>query len=163
MTTFDPHKSLGFQCEITLKAFLRNLSQRLDGTGISPTQFRALAHLMADGPQVQAELCELLSISPPSMVKLIDRMERDGWVVRQADALDRRVNRVACTEQAKEIWEEATIHSINLLEQAYRGIDPDEIESAIRLLMRIRKNLETPRNDDQKKKSKTKCTDTLVG
>ena len=151
MTTFDPYKSLGFQCELTLKVFVRNLAQRLDGTGVSPTQFRLLAHLMADGSQTQAELCELLSISPPSAVKLIDRMERDGWVVRQADALDRRVNRVACTEQAKEIWEEVTIHSINLLEQAYRGIDPDEIEAAIRLLMRVRKNLETPDNDEQKK------------
>lgn len=142
MTTFDPHKSLGFQCEITLKAFIRNLSQRLDGTGISPTQFRVLAHLMADGPQTQKELCELLSISPPSMVKLIDRMERDRWVVRTADELDRRVNRVVCTAQAKEIWEESTVHSINLLEQAYQGIDPDEIDSAIALLTRIRKNLE---------------------
>ncbi|MFK5927131.1 MAG: MarR family winged helix-turn-helix transcriptional regulator [Desulfuromusa sp.] len=147
MTTFDPHNSLGFQCEITLKAFIRSLSQRLDGTGISPRQFRVLAHLMADGVQTQTELCELLSISPPSMVKLIDRMERDGWVVRKADKSDRRVNKVVCTIQADKIWEDATIHSINLLEQAYRGIDPSEIDSAIRLLTHIRKNLETPKND----------------
>ena len=147
MTTFDPHKSLGFQCELTLKAFLRNLSQRLDGTGISPRQFRVLAHLMADGAQTQTELCELLSISPPSMVKLIDRMARDGWVVRKADETDRRVNKVVCTAQANQIWEDATIHSTKLLEQAYRDIDPSEIDSVIGLLTQIRKNLETPEND----------------
>lgn len=147
MTTFDPHNSLGFQCELTLKAFLRNLSLRLNGAGISPRQFRVLAHLMADGAQTQAELCELLSISPPSMVKLIDRMVRDGWVVRQADKMDRRVNNVVCTAQANQIWEEATIHSTHLLEQAYRGIDPSEIDAAIELLTQVRNNLETSEND----------------
>ncbi len=142
MTTFDPHKSLGFQCELTLKAFVRNLAQRLEGTGVSPTQFRVLAHLMADGSQTQAELCELLSISPPSAVKLIDRMERDGWVIRKADERDRRVNRVACTAQAEEIWEDITVHSINLLEQAYQGIPSDKIDATIDLLKTVRSNIE---------------------
>lgn len=142
MTTFDPHKSLGFQCELTLKTFIRNLAQRLDGTGVSPTQFRVLAHLMADGSQTQAELCELLSISPPSAVKLIDRMERDGWVVREADERDRRVNRVACTAQAEDIWEDITEHSIKLLEQAYQGIPSDKIDATIDLLKTVRSNIE---------------------
>ncbi len=142
MTTFDPYKSLGFQCELTLKVFVRNLAQRLDGTGVSPTQFRLLAHLMADGAQTQAELCELLAISPPSAVKLIDRMERDGWVVRQADEHDRRVNRIVCTPQAEEVWEEITVHSIDLLNQAYRGLSRVEIDSTINLLKAVRSNLE---------------------
>ena len=141
MTTFDPYKSLGFQCELTLKAFVRNLAQRLDGTGVSPTQFRVLAHLMADGSQTQAVLCELLSISPPSGVKLIDRMERDGWVVRQADERDRRVNRIVCTDQAKEVWEEVTVHSIDLLKQAYRDLPSAEIDATINLLKAVRRNL----------------------
>jgi len=142
MTRFDPHKSLGFQCELTLKAFIRNLAQRLDGTGVSPTQFRVLAHLMADGSQTQVELCELLSISPPSAVKLIDRMERDGWVIREADGRDRRVNRVACTAQAEDIWEEITVHSINMLEQAYQGISSEDIATTINLLKTVRNNLD---------------------
>jgi len=142
MTTFDPYKSLGFQCELTLKAFLHNLALRLDGTGISPTQFRLLAHLMADGPLTQAELSDLLSITPPSTVKLIDRMQRDGWVERRADERDRRINKIVCTEQAKEIWEEATIHSKNLLKQAYQGLTESEINNVISVLETVRKNLE---------------------
>jgi len=142
MTSFDPYKSLGFQCEITLKAFLHNLSQRLDGTGISPTQFRLLAHLMADGPMTQAELSELLSITPPSTVKLIDRMQRDGWVIRKTDERDRRINKIECTQQAKEIWEKATVHSQELLKQAYQGISDDDINRIITVLAKVRKNLE---------------------
>ena len=140
--TFDPYKSLGFQCELTLKAFLRNLALRLDGTGISPTQFRLLAHLNADGPMTQAELSDLLSITPPSTVKLIDRMERDGWVIREADVQDRRINKIVCTEQAQEIWDEATIHSQELLKQAYQGLTKAEVENVISILEKVRNNLE---------------------
>ena len=140
--TFDPYKSLGFQCELTLKLFLRNLALRLDGTGISPTQFRLLAHLMTDGPLTQAELSEMLSITPPSTVKLIDRMQRDGWVIRQASDQDRRINKIICTEQAKKIWEKVTVHSRDLLRQAYQGLSEDEINSVITILEKVRKNLE---------------------
>jgi len=141
MQRFDPHQSLGFHCALTLKAFVANLTRRLDGTGVSPAQFQVLAHLMARGPLAQSELCELLSITPPSAVKLIDRMERDGWVAREADAVDRRVKRVVPTERTTAVWDELSIHSRQLLEQAYAGIDPQEIARAMEILGRVRRNL----------------------
>lgn len=142
MPGFDPHESLGFQCSITLKAFVRNLSRRLEGSGVSPAQYRVLAHLMANEPLAQAELADLLSISPPSAVKLIDRMERDGWLLREADPHDRRVKRILPTPKAAQMWAELSVHSRELLTQAYQGVDPAEIEQAIALLARVRANLE---------------------
>jgi len=141
MTRFDPHQSLGFHCSLTLKAFVAELARRLDGTGVSPAQFRVLAHLMAYGPLAQNELCELLSISAPSAVKLIDRMERDGWVAREIDAADRRVKRVVPTARTTAVWDELSVHSLELLEQAYAGIDPLEVDMTKRILARIRRNL----------------------
>jgi len=141
MTRFDPHQSLGFHCSLTLKAFVADLARRLGGTGVSPAQFRVLAHLMAHGPLAQSELCELLSISAPSAVKLIDRMERDGWVAREPDAEDRRIKRVVPTERTATVWDELSVHSRDLLEQAYSGIDPAEIDHCIRILSQVRRNL----------------------
>lgn len=141
MPRFDPYQSLGFHCSLALKAFVNNLAKRLEGTGVSPAQFRVLAHLMAHGPLAQSELCELLSIAPPSAVRLIDRMERDGWVAREADTNDRRIKRVVPTTHTTEIWDDLSVHSRELLRQAYAGIDPDEIEQTITTLTRIRRNL----------------------
>lgn len=143
MSLFDPHQSLGFHCSLTLKAFVANLTHRLLGTGVSPAQFRVLTHLMADGPMVQNELCELLSITAPSAVKLIDRMQRDGWVERRADAADRRVNLIVPTERASAVWHALSVHSSAMLQQAYKDIDPAEIYRAIDVLMRVRQNLAT--------------------
>lgn len=142
MSGFDPRQSLGFHCSLTLKAFVADLACRLKGTGVSPAQYRILAHLMADGPLAQSELCELLAISAPSAARLIDRMERDGWVARAPDADDRRIKRIVPTERTSALWDQISIHSWELLEQAYAGIDPEEINKVMDLLNRVRSNLE---------------------
>lgn len=141
MNRFDPHQSLGFHCALTLKAFVTGLTHRLEGTGVSPAQYRVLAHLMAEGPLAQSELCELLAISAPSTVRLLDRMERDGWIARTADADDRRIKRIVPTDRTSSLWDEISIHSRELLEQAYAGIDPAEISKVMDILSRVRMNL----------------------
>ena len=141
MPSLDPYESLGFHCSLTLRAFVGALEAKLKGTGVSPAQFVALAHLTALGPLSQSELADRLSITPATAVRLIDRMERDGWVIRQIDKQDARVRRVAPTEQAARIWEEVSRAGRALLEQAYQGVHPAEIETVKRVLERVRRNL----------------------
>lgn len=138
---FHPQDSLGFQCALTFKCFTRALAKRLKGSGISPVQFIALAHLVAMGPMRQSELAEYLSIAPPSVVRLIDRMKRDGWVVRRSDPDDRRVWQVVPTDIAAAAWEKLSAHAQAIVDAAYRDIDPEEITLTRRVLERLRANL----------------------
>ncbi len=140
-TRLDPYESLGFHCNLTFKAFVAVLGEKLKGTGVSRAQFLALAHLTALGPLSQAELADRLSITPATAVRLVDRMERDGWVVRQTDSDDARVKRVVPTEKAAQAWEEVSQAGRSLLNQAYRGVHPSEIETVKRVLERVRRNL----------------------
>ena len=107
MPRLDPYESLGFHCGLTFKAFISSIEKRLRGTGVSPAQHLALAHLVALGPLSQTELVERLSITKATGVRLIDRMERDGWVVREADLEDGRIKRVVPTQRATEVWEKS--------------------------------------------------------
>ncbi len=143
MPRLDPYESLGFLCNLTFKAFVSVLERKLKGTQVSRAQFLALAHLTALGPLSQRELSNLLSIAPATAVRLVDRMERDGWVTRQVDPDDRRVKRVVPTDRASEVWEEVSKSGRATLEQAYRGIQPEEIETVKRILERLRRNLGT--------------------
>ena len=93
MPRSNPYESLGFHCNLTLKAFVAALEGRLKGTRLSPAQFLALAHLTALGPLSQSALSNLLSITHATTVRLVDRMGRDGWVTRQPDPDDGRANR----------------------------------------------------------------------
>lgn len=141
MSRFHPHESLGFHCNLTVKAFLGSWEGKLKGAGISPAQVMALAQLIDSGALSQSELVERLSIRPASGVRLVDRMERDGWVVRQPDPADGRVNLVVPTKRATEIWETISQLGRTVMDQAYQGIQPAEIETVKRVLEMVRKNL----------------------
>jgi MarR family transcriptional regulator, transcriptional regulator for hemolysin len=141
MVRLDPYESLGFHCNLTLKAFIAALETRLKGTGVTPVQHIALAHLTALGPLSQVELADRLSITAATAVRLVDRMERDGWVVRRSDPIDARIKRIVLTEEANEVWQKISEAARALLEDAYRGVHPAEIETVKRVLERVRRNL----------------------
>ncbi|MHC4558241.1 MAG: MarR family winged helix-turn-helix transcriptional regulator [Planctomycetota bacterium] len=142
MRRLDPHESLGFHCNLTFKAFVSALEGKLKGTGVSQAQFIALAHLLAIGPISQSELADRLFITRATAVRLVDRMERDGWVFRQTDSNDGRIKQVVPTKKAAKAWEKVSKAGRALLDQAYRGVHPAEIETVKRVLERVRRNLE---------------------
>lgn len=141
MPPLDPFESLGFHCNLTFRAFTGALDARLRGRGVSQAQFLALVHLVALGPMAQVELAERLSIAPATVARLVDRMERDGWVVREADPEDSRRNRIVPTARAEETWEELSQVGREILAAAYRGVHPAEIETVKRVLAKVRANL----------------------
>jgi MarR family transcriptional regulator for hemolysin len=137
----DPYESLGFHCNLTMKAFLNALDGKLKGSGVSQAQFHALAYIKALGPLSQSELADRLWITPATTARLVDRMERDGWAVREADPDDRRVKRVTLTEKAAGVWNEISRLGREMLDQAYGGVHSSEIETVKRVLARVRENL----------------------
>ena len=141
MPRLDPHESLGFHCSLTVKAFMSALERRLKGLGVSKAQFLALEHLIASGPLSQSELVERLSITPATGVRLVDRMARDGWVIRRPRPGDGRVKLVVPTKLITRLWPEVSRAGRELLDQAYRGLRPAEINTVKRVLKTVRRNL----------------------
>jgi DNA-binding MarR family transcriptional regulator len=137
----DPYESIGFHCNITLKAFFSTLGEKLKGTGISPSQFLALANLAAFGPLSQSELADHLAITGATTARLVDRMERDEWVRRERDLKDQRVKIVIPTDKAAGIWEEISQTGREVLDQAYQGVSPEELATVKKILQHIRENL----------------------
>ena len=142
MRRLDPSDSLGFHCNLTFKAFMRALERKLRGTGVSKAQFLALEHLIVSGPLSQSELVDRLSITKATGARLVDRMERDGWVKRRSDPGDGRIKRVVLTKSITKIWSEVSQSGQELLDQAYRGVRPAEIEMVKRVLKKVRRNLQ---------------------
>lgn len=141
MQQLDPNESLGYHCNLTVRAFLGAWDGSLKGTGVSRAQLVALAQLMATAPLSQSELVARLSITAPTGVRLIDRMERDGLVVRQPDPQDGRVKLVIPTRHATEVWEKLSEAGLKVMDKAYQGIDPADIARVKQILQRVRENL----------------------
>ena len=85
----------------TARAWRTRLDQRLRPLGLSQAKWLVLLHLnLAKADLTQRELSARLGIEGPSLVRLLDRMEADGWVERRVSPSDRRAKTVHPTAKA---------------------------------------------------------------
>src|SRR6476661_6651962 len=83
----------------------RQLRQQ-SGIGLSPSQLSALAAVHRDGPLTLGALADEERVAPPTITKVIGKLEEQGLVIKQIDAGDRRVCRVATTPAGEALLRE---------------------------------------------------------
>src|SRR5207253_8526736 len=66
----------------------RRLRQEADA-GLTPSQLSALAVVDCKGPLTLGSLAEHERVAPPSITKVVARLEAEGLVERTSDAADR--------------------------------------------------------------------------
>lgn len=110
--------------------------------GLSNSRWLILCILRdRDRPLSQKELAAEIGIEGPTLVRILDGMERDGWVRRQVSDKDRRVKQV--------IVEEATWETVDRLSQDFTklkahlldGMDTEALLGTVNLLARLRERV----------------------
>jgi MarR family transcriptional regulator, transcriptional regulator for hemolysin len=82
----------------------RQIDLELRPFGLTEASWRPLYYLGRLGESArQAELARALVIEGPSLVRLIDLLERDGLVLRQEDSQDRRSKLVRVTTEGRRV------------------------------------------------------------
>ena len=81
---------------------LRRLRVEDEALGISAPRLSALSVLVFAGPQRIGELARIEQVEPPTMTRLVDGLECDGYVARSPDPDDARAVIVAATERGRE-------------------------------------------------------------
>src|SRR3954469_24224527 len=76
-------------------ARLARLLRQQDESGLSPTSTATLATISREGPLTLGELAAAEQVAPPTVTKVIGKLEAAGLVDRLIDPADRRVCRVA--------------------------------------------------------------------
>jgi DNA-binding MarR family transcriptional regulator len=74
----------------------RRLRQEADAA-LTPSQLSALASIERHGPITLGALAERERVAPPSVTKVVTKLEAAGFVARRLDAADRRVAWVSIT------------------------------------------------------------------
>ena len=81
------------------------VNRRLKYLGISMASWMAIAAAsQVRSPLSQSELADMLSVSGASMVHMIDRLVKDGLVIREPSISDRRVNRIVITDAGHRLY-----------------------------------------------------------
>ena len=91
----------------------------------------------------QSQLAEELDLGKVAVGGLIDRLEKAGLVRRDADASDRRVNRVFLEPKSKQLINRMRKVSHGLNGQILAGLDDDNLEVAATTLDAMKRNLLT--------------------
>src|SRR5207245_11802060 len=88
----------------TARAWRMKLDQRLKPMGLSQAKWRTLIHLSrAPEPLTQSQIAERTGIEEPTLVTLLHRLEKEGWVVRKTSARDRRCKTVHHPPRAQKV------------------------------------------------------------
>jgi DNA-binding MarR family transcriptional regulator len=137
----DPIRNIGFLFKDVSRLWVRFFEQRATQLGMTLTQAKVLVYLARNEGSTQARLAELTDTDPMTLVRVIDRMEKDGWLERRPDPTDRRAYRLHLKRAADPVL--AEIHRIGdkARGEALAGLSQEDRARLLELLERIHANL----------------------
>lgn len=141
MLHHDFEESVGYWLVTTAHAYQRVLNEELAPEGITYRQCQVLGHLALEGPLPQTELADRMQIEPPTLVGILDRMERDGWIQRRGCPEDRRRKLVHPSEAALPVWSKILTCAKQVRSRATQGLTQRQQETLKRLLKIVQDNL----------------------
>lgn len=141
MQPYDFEESIGYWLTIVTQAYHRSLNERLAPLGVTYRQSHVIGWLMLEGELTQVELARRMMIEPPTLVRILDRMETLGWITRQDCPADRRRKLIRLSDSAEPVWGKMISVAKQLRQVAGRGLSADEQYVLKDLLRRVRDNL----------------------
>ncbi|HMP04864.1 MAG TPA: MarR family transcriptional regulator [Lacipirellulaceae bacterium] len=144
MLEYDFQSSIGYWLCMTSHAYERAMNEELTAQGITFRQCQVLAWLAIEGEQTQADLAARMSIEPPTLVRVLDRMERDGLVARTDCPDDRRRKIIKPLPKARPLWKRIIASAEVVRNRATAGLSRQELATLKGLLGRMRENLQAP-------------------
>ena len=131
-----------------LKQFIAANLRKLD-VPLTPEQFMLIDLLWNQGEMSQQELADQLQKDKNSVTKLVDAIERKGFVVRQHNLNDRRSNTLVLTEKANQLKPGAKQKGISILDQMLEGISEEELRSFLDTLKKLNANMSADPEDEK--------------
>ena len=99
----DDDGYIGYMVSDVARLLRTVFDRRVRTMGLTRGQWLVLTRLHRRPGASQTELADMLEIDRASAGRMIDRMEKNGWLERRPDAEDRRVNRLHLTKEARKI------------------------------------------------------------
>lgn len=141
---YNFEKSVNYWIGLTAHVIEQAVSTDLAESGVTIRQVQVLACLALagdDAQMYQAELAEQMAIEASTLVRVLDRMERDGWIERHESPADRRKKLISATEKVKPHWADIVQKGDTVQKRATKGLKAAELKQLKATLEKIRLNL----------------------
>jgi DNA-binding MarR family transcriptional regulator len=136
----NPLRSFGFLLKDASRLYVQRFEQRAGALGLTLPQCKALVHLAQREGISQSQLAESTDIEPMTLVRILDRMESDGWLERRSDPADRRARRLYLKAKGRPLVDAVWRLADLTRGEAFAGIPGPQAEHLIALLENVRNN-----------------------
>lgn len=141
VTSVDWELRLGFLIHDVSRLRRSAFDRCLKPLNVTRSQWWVLAYLSREDGMTQSQLAEELDLGKVAIGGLIDRLEKSDLIRREADATDRRVNRVFLQPQSKQLIAKMRKVSHQMNELILKGIGEAELETSATTLDSMKRNL----------------------
>ncbi|MBV9718226.1 MAG: MarR family transcriptional regulator [Candidatus Eremiobacteraeota bacterium] len=111
---------------IHLLRFVRQVDAE---SGLTGPRLSLLSVLVFGGDRTITELAEAEGVRAPTMTRLIDGLERDGYVKRKPEPRDARVTRVVATAKGRSTLTTARRRRIVAIESILEQLDNEQLST----------------------------------
>jgi MarR family transcriptional regulator, transcriptional regulator for hemolysin len=133
--------SLFYMLHDATRQLRKHFDRRATRLELTRAQWRALKATSRQEGLSQAELADLLEMEAIPVGRVIDRLEKTGFVERRNDPSDRRRWRLYLTPKAHAVVGEMEEIATGLREDALRDVAREDLDALMRVLGLIKENL----------------------
>lgn len=130
----------------TTRFLSKVINERLQDHGLFQSQWSILFCIKEFGPMSQTDIWKYLNVEAPTVTRTINKLEKNGWVIRQKGE-DQREKIIILTQKAfNELPKiEADIQAFE--ENLLKDIPTSEREQLVALLKKVGSTVRTPREE----------------
>ena len=138
------HIDFGFRVARIARRLRQAVDAELRTFGLTEATWRPLAYVGRLGGGVrQKELATALSIEGPTLVRLLDNLERRGLIERREDETDRRARGIYLTRAGRELAVRVAKVGTEVQTRALAKVAAVDLETCQRVLDQIERELDT--------------------
>ena len=142
--------TFGYLVTDVTRLMRKQFDRRAVRFGLTRAQWRALKRVHHGEGITQNELAEFLEMEPIAVGRVIDRLQKAGFIERRADPRDRRVWRLHVLPKAHDVVDDMEQIASELFRQMQHGIAAAEMKSMLSVLTRMKDNLNALDRVDEK-------------
>ena len=141
MIIHDSQRGAGFLLTDSARLLRKLIDRRLHPRGLSRAQWSILAILSNHEGLSQSQISHELEIEKSTAGRLIDQIEKSGWIERRPTPGDRRLWSIHLTDQARQLIVEIESVILQSRDEMLHGLSAEQQQSLTDILQIIKANL----------------------
>ena len=110
--------------------------------GLAGAKWKIIVALSLKEGITQKQIADMVFVEAPTLVPVIDKMEKEGYLTRQADPSDRRNNLIFMTKKSMDMVDPMIDCILEIRNRGLKKISNKDMEVTRKVLMQIASNTE---------------------